>query len=212
VGAHLALVGMPSALDGRPLPPTLRDLLGVLARRRLPVYEELKAQLEHILAAGIRPVHLDTHKHTHLIPQVLEAVLRLASEYGIRWIRRPFDWRWPGEPPAPWRDRLFSRFLELLRPGFDRRLAGSGCRATDYFAGLRMTGRFGASDLVAMIHALPEGATEFMCHPGRCGPELASARTRLKQSRERELAALTAPEVFEAWQKAGVRLAGRREL
>jgi predicted glycoside hydrolase/deacetylase ChbG (UPF0249 family) len=34
-----------------------------------------------------------------------------------------------------------------------------------------------------------------MVHPGRCGPALRSAPTRLKESREAELEALVAPEV-----------------
>jgi len=33
-----------------------------------------------------------------------------------------------------------------------------------------------------------------MCHPGRFGPGLRSAPTRLKESREEELLALTSPE------------------
>jgi len=212
VGAHLTLVGAVSALEGRPLPASIPALLKALARGRLRIYEEFRAQLERILAAGIRPVHLDTHKHTHVIPPVLEAVLRLAAEYGIRWIRRPFDWRWPGEPHAPARERASAALLRLLRRSFDRKLARSGLCTTDRFVGLRMTGRFSAGDLVALIQALPEGSTELMCHPGYCGAELAGARTRLKESRERELAALTSPEVFRALDAGGVRLAGRRDL
>ena len=42
---------------------------------------------------------------------------------------------------------------------------------------------------------IPEGSTELMVHPGRCGPALRAAPTRLKESREAELAALVAPEV-----------------
>lgn len=212
VGAHLALVGLPSALDGRPLPPTLPDLWRALLRRRLAIYAELAAQMRRIVAAGIRPTHVDTHKHTHLIPGVLEAVVGVATEFGVRWVRRPFDWRWPGRPRTPWSQRVGLRLLGLLQLHFDRRLARSGLRATDRFVGLAMTGRFGTPELVRLIRALPEGATELMCHPGRCGPELMAARTRLKQSRERELAALTAPETAAAVAEAGVRLAGFREL
>ena len=51
-----------------------------------------------------------------------------------------------------------------------------------------------------------------MCHPGRCGDDLRSARTRLKESREEELRALTAPEVRAALAEAGVTLANYREL
>ena len=62
----------------------------------------------------------------------------------------------------------------------------------------------GSDDLINVIRALPEGVTEFMCHPGRCGDDLRSARTRLKESREEELRALTAPEVRVALAEAGV--------
>ena len=211
VGAHLALLGMPSALDGRPLPNTLRQLLGALALRRLPVYEELAAQMRRILAAGLCPSHLDTHKHTHLLPPVLDALIRLAKEFGVPWIRRPFDLPWPGAPSLPWRRRLACAATALLRPSFDRRLHRHRLRTTDHFAGLRLTGQFDAADLVRLIYALPPGLTELMCHPGFHGPELDAAPTRLKQSRARELAALTSPKVFEALTRAGVELTSFRD-
>ena len=47
-----------------------------------------------------------------------------------------------------------------------------------------------------------------MCHPGRCGEELRASPTRLKESRERELRALTSPEVRAALEEENVRLAG----
>ena len=51
-----------------------------------------------------------------------------------------------------------------------------------------------------------------MCHPGICGDELRAAHTRLQESRERELAALTSPEVRAALTGAGVQLTGYRDL
>jgi predicted glycoside hydrolase/deacetylase ChbG (UPF0249 family) len=66
---------------------------------------------------------------------------------------------------------------------------------TDHFAGFALTGRFRIRELTGLITNLPPGITEFMCHPGRCTDELRCAPTRLKESRERELEALTAPEV-----------------
>jgi chitin disaccharide deacetylase len=91
-------------------------------------------------------------------------------------------------------------------------LAGHGCRSTDHFAGFQITGKFDASDVVALIHSLPEGSTEFMCHPGKCTAELRAANTRLKESREEELRALTAPEVRAALRDSGVELVTYREL
>jgi predicted glycoside hydrolase/deacetylase ChbG (UPF0249 family) len=51
-----------------------------------------------------------------------------------------------------------------------------------------------------------------MCHPGRCGKELRSARTRLKESREEELRALVAKDVREALTEEGVELVSYRDL
>jgi predicted glycoside hydrolase/deacetylase ChbG (UPF0249 family) len=51
-----------------------------------------------------------------------------------------------------------------------------------------------------------------MCHPGICGDELRGARTRLKESREQELRALTSPEVRAALAESGVELVNYRGL
>lgn len=187
VGCHLVLVGAPG------LPGSLAGLAAAVAARRLPLLDILRSQVDKIVRAGLRPTHADTHKHTHLLPPVFEAVARVAQEFGILWVRRPL--------PAP----LFGKVLERI-PG------RYGLRMTDYFSGFRLTGRLGAAELVRVVERLPPGVTEFMCHPGRCTEELRRAPTRLKDSRERELEALTAPEVREALRVSGVRLVSFREL
>jgi predicted glycoside hydrolase/deacetylase ChbG (UPF0249 family) len=201
IGCHLVLVGEAG------FPPTVPQLVQAVLLGRIRIYEELRRQVQRILDAGLRPTHLDTHKHTHLLPPVLEAVARLSEEFRIRWVRRPFDFRaQPGG--VGWKNRL----MRLRARGFARTLAKYGCRSTDWFCGFRMTGAYDAGLLAAVIRALPEGSTEFMCHPGILGPELAQARTRLKQSRQEEMAALTSPEVRAAVEQSGVRLAGFGDL
>jgi predicted glycoside hydrolase/deacetylase ChbG (UPF0249 family) len=51
-----------------------------------------------------------------------------------------------------------------------------------------------------------------MCHPGHATSELHAARTRLKESRERELAALTSPDTRRALEECGVDLVDYRVL
>jgi len=173
----------------------------------------LQAQVRRILDTGLEPTHLDTHKHTHLLPPVLEAVAQLSEEYKIPWVRRPFDFPLtPAGPGVTWAKRATSKSLSIVRGHFARVLARHGCRSTDYFAGFQITGHYAAVDLARLIRALPEGSTEFMCHPGICGDELRSARTRLKDSREQELRALTAPEVRAALTESGVELVSYRGL
>lgn len=200
IGVHLVLVGQP------PFPTTVARLTRAVVLKQIQIYEELSAQVCKALDAGLKPTHLDTHKHTHLLPPVLDAVARISEEFKIPWVRRPFDF--PLTPRGvSWKKRAVSRSLGVVRSRFQRVLASHGCRSTDHFAGFQITGKFDASDLTALIRSLPEGSTEFMCHPGICTAELRAAHTRLKESREEELRALTAPEVRDALRDSGVELA-----
>jgi len=214
IGAHLVLLGGRAlTAPHRPLPSSVMPLLAAIALRRLRVYDELAAQVRRILDAGIRVTHLDTHKHTHLAPPVLDAVARISEEFGIRWVRRPFDLPITAARGAATRGkRATSDSMAIIRRRFERTLARRRCKTTDHFAGFQITGRFRTEELVALIRALPEGATELMCHPGKCTAELRSAVTRLKQSREDELAALTSPEARRAIEESGVELVNYRML
>lgn len=211
IGCHLVLVGGKSLLDGRDYPHSVRQLIPELAAGKWQPLDELRAQIERILSAGLAPTHLDTHKHTHLLPRVLEAVARLGEEFGIVWVRRPFDFPLSGGPASLAR-RLISRAFGFLRPRFHEVLTRHGCRTTDHFAGFELTGEFRTEDLLRLIRHLPEGSTEFMCHPGYCRDELRRAPTRLKESRELELAALTDVRVREALATHAVHLARYRDL
>jgi chitin disaccharide deacetylase len=212
IGCHLVLVGGQSLLsDGARLPASVPELLKALALRRIDPYAELRAQVIKILATGIKPTHLDTHKHTHLAPPVLEAVARLSQEFEIRWVRRPFDFPLNGGT-VPLGKRAVSRSLQVLRKNMHRKLSSYGCLTTDFFAGFQLTGYLHTSELVAILRALPEGLTEFMCHPGHCTDELRASPTRLKESRERELEALVAREVRGVLETDRIELARYRDL
>ena len=212
VGCHLVLVQGPSvAQRGRDLPSSVPELLQALTLHKIDAYTELRPQIERILNAGLKPLHLDTHKHTHLWPPVLDAVARLSEQFRIPWVRRPFDLPIvAGEVPVA--KQLISRAASSLRERFHRKLIAHGCKTTDHFAGFQITGRYRAAELAALIRALPPGITEFMCHPGRCTDELRCAATRLKESREAELEALTSCDVRDALQERGASTAGYSQL
>lgn len=205
VGVHLVLVGS----DG--FPPTVAQLIREIARGRIQIYDQLAAQVRKVQNAGIRPTHLDTHKHTHLLPPVLGAVARIASEFGIPWVRRPFDLPLHAGG-VPWSRRAVSKSLGFARAGFHRVLSRHGCRTTDHFAGFQLTGHYDAAELAQLIRDLPDGVTEFMCHPGFCTAELLASRTRLKESRRRELDALVSREARAALEESGVKLARYPEI
>ena len=192
VGIHLTLIGERAlSRPGKALPESPRALAWAVLFKTLNIARELEAQVARVLDAGIEPTHLDTHKHSHLLPQVAEVVGELSERHRIPWVRRPL--------PKP-----------ILGAMSLARLQRHGCKMTDHFLGYDLTGRFGAAELERVIRSLPEGLTEFMCHPGRLDDELLHARTRLKESRQRELEALTSPAVKTAVQAAGVQLTGYR--
>ncbi len=200
IGVHLQIVQ-------DPYPATIPDLVWQLALRPWNVPLEFRTQIEIVLNAGLKPTHLDTHKHTHLLPQVLDAIVEVSEEFKIPYIRRPFDLPFRGRP-VPLKKRLAAQTMRLAKPRFDRLVK----RATDHFAGFVLTGDYTAQDLIQVIENLPPGSTEFMCHPGHHGPQLEAAPTRLKRSRAQELAALTDPNVKDALVRCGVHLCAYRDL
>src|SRR5262249_40180695 len=86
VGCHLVLVGGESVLQPRRRLPADVPALMVAVVRGAPIEEELEAQMARIRSAGIQPTHLDTHKHTHILPPVLTAVARIGRRYAIPWV------------------------------------------------------------------------------------------------------------------------------
>lgn len=205
IGCHLVLVGQ------APFPQTIAQLTQAVALKRICIYDQLSTQVRRILDAGVKPTHLDTHKHTHLLPAVLDAVARISEEFRIPWVRRPFDLPLQAGG-GNWKTEVANRAFGLVRSRFEKVLRSHGCRFTDHFAGFRMTGNYDTASLVELIRSLPDGSTEFMCHPGRCGDELRAAKTRLKESREAELRALMAPDVRSALIEQQVKLCSFAEL
>jgi len=206
IGCHLTLVGGP-ALTGGMLPGGVPELLWAIARGKIPLYDELAAQVRKIQDAGLRPTHLDTHKHTHVAPPVLRALSRVAREFQIPWVRRPFDFI--RSPRSTFLTRMANKAMRSQAGYFARQF--EGLRSTNYFIGFTLTGRLDARVMAEEIRRLPEGFTEFMVHPGYLREDLRRAHTRLKESRERELEALCSDEVKRAIAERAVVLRGFEE-
>jgi predicted glycoside hydrolase/deacetylase ChbG (UPF0249 family) len=196
IGCHLVLVQSGSVVTGQPLPETVRELMVALSIRQIDVYEELRAQVKKILSTGLRVTHLDSHKHAHALPNIFRVVARIAHEFGIPYVRLPLDATLP-----------FARMpLRLARGRYCQWARGYNVSMTDHFTGFRLTGSLTEKTFAASICSLREGMTEFMCHPGFVGPALLQARTRLKESRLRELEALTSPRIRQLIAEQNVQL------
>jgi len=187
VGCHLVLV------QGN-FPPTVARALAAIRRGEIDVEAELRGQIEKVLGMGLRPTHLDTHKHMHVWPAVFSSVVRLAQEFRIPYVRLPF---------------VACSFVHRRYAAIARR---SGIKMTDHFLGFRLTGSLTEDKLAHALSRLREGTTEFMCHPGWAGPELMRAATRLKESREKEIGALTSPRIRQMVEAHGIELTSFGQL
>jgi hopanoid biosynthesis associated protein HpnK len=232
VGCHLVLVGgralttrdeAPTLVDRNgDLPASLGKLLARLACGAVKpehIERELRAQIERVRAAGIEPTHLDTHKHTHICPQVMQPLARVAGEFRIRRVRKPFEGLRSalrlsrnGGGRAALSQRAKSAAAQATAPHFERLAKSHGLRTPDNFFGIALTGHLGAAAVVKILEAIPEGTSELMCHPGLYDSGLERAATRLKRAREAELEGLLAPAARRAIAERGIQLISYREL
>jgi predicted glycoside hydrolase/deacetylase ChbG (UPF0249 family) len=158
---------------------------------------ELRRQIAKVIRAGIRPTHLDGHKHVHVLPGISDIVIGLAEEFSIPSIRCPYDVV-PGPPALP--------------RGGSSRSAKEGLLFPRRFFGRSQTGLLNAARAQEILQSLPHGVSELVCHPGYLDDDLVNAGTRLSAQREVEIRALTAPGVRKFVADRGIRPISYREL
>jgi predicted glycoside hydrolase/deacetylase ChbG (UPF0249 family) len=178
---------------------TLRYLLGGIAGAE--VEEELRRQIERLLAAGLRVVHANSHQHLHVLPRLFEIVLRLAEEYHVPFVRIPCE-------PAVRRTSPRSLQIGILNSighSARRRLEQSeSVRSVDRTVGIMDAGRL-TVDRLFRILGDAEGVTELVCHPG-IGDEVLAAEYDWGYGWDRETVALCDERVRDAVREKGIGL------
>lgn len=153
VGVHLTLVEERALTTGAPMP---RNYVRFLLSRRGDVEPELRAQIEKVLATGLRVTHLNGHQHLHMLPRVRRVVERLAREYGIGYVRVVND---RGGNARRLQIAVLNR-VGAAAPG--RPAAEESARRT---IGVAEAGHLTASRIVALLDHVDE-LTELVTHPG----------------------------------------------
>jgi predicted glycoside hydrolase/deacetylase ChbG (UPF0249 family) len=204
-----------------------RAMLGGFDRDQLVA--EVTAQIRKIQSTGLRVTHLDTHKHAHMFPEILVALLRAARICGVRAIRNPFvPVRALRAAQFKHRRELWKRYgqvrlLNSFSGQFRQRMKRSGLFTPDGVIGLIETGtndnandspdNSGYSSLLRQaLASLPEGTWEFVCHPGYNDDDLRGAGTRLLASREQERSLLTSVELRQFLEEQQICVIGYREF
>lgn len=230
VGCHVVLVDGEPLIDPARLPslvpkkeiPRFRDGIGVLALQSLSgwvdpdqVEAETTAQIRKLQSCGIDVSHIDTHKHTHMFPAVLEGVLRAARTCGVRAIRNPFESfaaDFIRTRKELWKRYAEVRVLRKLAAPFRKAVKKAGMNTPDGTLGIVVTGHLDHQLFQGIAENIPEGTWEFVCHPGYVDQDLQSISTRLRESRTAELELLTSPQTLEALASRDVELISYREL
>lgn len=173
--------------------------------------EELDLQLGRMSEAVGPIAFANGTQHLHLLPGVLEVVLRLMSKYEISWLRLPDRSR-----RVPGSDRrrpqnLAMRALGVRARRQARRLNIGGPK---YFAGFDVCGRLDAAAVCKILDDMPMGTMELMTHPGLDDSFL---RRHLPWGYQDfnwagELAALVDPEVKATIARRGIQLIHFKDL
>lgn len=234
LGVHLNLTqGRP--LTGKRYPAPLLDTDGLfpgvfrLARRlatsgrqfRQAIEEELCAQVEVLLTAGISPTHLNAHQYIDILPIVAGIIPRLLQRYAIPVTRVPWETHLNQTTllhrfePANWclaqvkRMFAFHHSLMMRRRGFPH---------PDRFFGTSHAGRIDLTLMETFVTAAGRGVTEIGMHPGSYEPVAGAAESidgwgdPLTALRSAELALLTSDELVELLESRQVHLVRLSDL
>ena len=197
---------------------TPESLLLRLARRG-SLFEEVErewdAQIRKVRGAGIEPAHVDGHRHVHMLPGIFDIAVRLAKKHGIGAIRISHETSnlraalsvgSQQHGAVVMKQGMQARGLKLIARDAREQAERAGLATADYFCGIAQTGELTREGVLRLLEVLPEGTTEFMCHPGYADDALAKSSTRLKASRQTELEILTDTAIRNLVASRGIRL------
>jgi hopanoid biosynthesis associated protein HpnK len=229
IGCHVVLIdgvpltaNLPTLTNGSPrFRSSLKQFAIAAVRKQIAAEEvqrEVEAQIRKIQSRGITLTHLDSHKHTHMFPHILRPLLRAAKACGIRAIRNPFEPLrcWPAGmvlgAPKLWLRSAGVMAFQMFAAEFRSALKEYEMVSTDGTVGIAITGLLDQQTLLRILEALPDGTWELVCHPGYSDADLQAAGTRLTQSREIELSALTSAETKKALADRDIKLISYADL
>jgi chitin disaccharide deacetylase len=202
VGLHVVLVDGHAMLSKEQIPALVDDdgrfhdnmALGgmrffLLPEVRRQLKAEIDAQFEAYRASGLVLDHVNTHKHFHLHPTLLDMILASGKRHGMKAMRLP-------------RSRATPLLLKPWVGRVARRLDDAGIAHNDDMIGLEESGAFDEAAVLKAVQGLREGVTEMYFHPATLsGRAIAPSMPQYRHTVE--LAALVSPNVREALSQRG---------
>ena len=180
VGAHLTLVAERPVLP----PDQVRSLVdadgrlfadhGVFIKHFISgqirldeLYAECDAQITKAESMGVQLSHIDSHQHLHVLPKVIDICIALAKKHGIYKMRLPAeDCMFTGGYPAPIARHIAKCGLTTCARMAKSKLLQAHIAVPHAFFGMLAGGHMYEKYFLPILHALPEGVSEIMVHPG----------------------------------------------
>lgn len=181
---------------------------------RTQLRDECRAQIERFLATGLPLTHIDGHLHIHLHPTVLNILLALAPEYGVktmRLTREDLKTSLACDPRHSLQKRWESFIFTQLAQAAERKLRERGIVFPNALFGLHQSGDMNERYLLALLPKIRSGVTELYSHPSFLPCREVQYWTP-RYRRDQELAALTSPAVREALIAQDIALTSYRAL
>lgn len=180
VGVHLTLTEGPPvatkipallASDGN-LPLSNQPFVRALIAGRLPrdaIRREFEAQVGRVVAAGLKPTHLDGHKYIHLLPGITPIAVDVARQFAVSAMRIP---RRIVDSPSRV-SRLPGMLILVAMGALAYRVARqAGLRTSDRLVGFVDTGHLSRETIRRLLARPRPGVTELLCHPAYRTPLL----------------------------------------
>ena len=218
VGVHLNLVegglissGQENLLadkDGRfAYKPSMLAVKSLFSKPvRDAIKKELAWQIQWVIDRGIRPTHLDSHKHVHAFWSIFPIVCELAQDFGIKAIRWTFEPAkvgrvgWPRPGWAGKKRAMIVRGMALINKRQNPEFF-----LNNALLGIAHTGKIDQNFFRAVTLSNVGPVAEVMTHPGY--PDgLEPSKTRLIQQRRMELETLCSERTKQYFQKADIGL------
>ena len=130
---------------------------------------EFRAQIEKTInefqALDMYPERLDSHVHTHAIPNIFKIVEKLALEYKISYVRLQNEYIYKSNGKYPKIINLIKIFLLKFFTFFNKkRIKRSGLKFNDFIVGVGFTGEMNKNTIEDGINSAPFGTVEVLIH------------------------------------------------
>lgn len=173
--------------------------------KKKEIEKEIEAQIVKALSSKLKTTHINGHNHIHVFPKVIDAVVKLAKKYKIKYIRLPLESNFRRV-----KQNNFTKLISQLSKTARNKINKNQLKATDDFYGILNMHDMDFDKLSNIVKSLKNGTSELMTHPAyidRNGDVFHQSRQR-----ENEINLLTNKKIIRAIKKLKINLTNFSEL